>query len=177
MCGLPLPTHHRHLIDPASRRLTCSCDACALLFPQNGVTKYKSVPRRLRFLAGFQLTDTQWDNLLIPIGLAFFFQSSIEKRVLGLFPSPAGTTECTLGLNSWADIVADNPVLNEMEPDVEALLINRLHPPAECYLVPIDKCYELSGLIRANWHGLSGGPQMWERVQDFFASLKEISRA
>ena len=35
-----------------------------------------------------------------------------------------------------------------MEPDVEALLINRVGPAREYFLAPIDECYRLVGLIR-----------------------------
>jgi len=33
----------------------------------------------------------------------------------------------------------------------------------------------LVGLIRTNWHGLSGGTQMWEAIGEFFTELKERS--
>lgn len=172
MCGAGLMGQHQHLLDPASRRLVCSCDACAVLFFQSGETKYKRVPRRVRFLADFQMTDAQWDSLLIPIGLAFFVENSVENRVLALYPSPAGSTESMLSLESWSDIVQENPALTEMESDVEALLVNRLDHGAEYYIAPIDKCYQLVGLIRCNWHGLSGGSEVWGKIHDFFVELK-----
>src|ERR1700733_13147150 len=80
LCDTVLPPQHRHLIDPASRRLICACQACALLFPRGSDTKYKSVPRTVRFFENFRLADGQWDSLLIPIGLAFFVRSSAEGR-------------------------------------------------------------------------------------------------
>ncbi len=177
MCGAGLMHQHQHLIDPVSRRLVCACDSCAVLFYQSGETKYKRVPRRVRFLADFRMTDAQWDSLLIPIGLAFFLESSTEKRVLALYPSPAGSTESMLSLEAWWDIVQENPVLAEMESDVEALLVNRLDRTGEYYLAPVDKCYQLVGLIRSNWRGLSGGTEVWQKIGDFFAELKEVSIA
>jgi hypothetical protein len=177
MCGVGLMHQHQHLLEPVARRLVCACDACAVLFYQSGETKYKRVPRRVRFLKDFQMTDGQWDSLLIPIGLAFFVESSPENRVLALYPSPAGSTESLLSLEAWCDIVQENPVLAEMESDVEALLVNRLDHGAEYYLAPIDKCYELVGLIRSNWRGLSGGTEVWEKIRDFFVELKAGSNA
>lgn len=177
MCGKGLALQHQHLIDPAVRKLICACDACAVLFFQSGETKYKRVPRRVRLLKDFQLTDSQWDDLLVPIGLAFFVKSSPEQRVLALYPGAAGSTESMLPLDAWTDIVRDNPLLDHMESDVEALLVNRLNHKAEYYLTPIDKCYELVGLIRSNWHGLSGGTEVWRKIRDFFAELKELSHA
>jgi len=177
LCGIGVAHKHQHLINPASRRLVCACDACAVLFYQSGETKYKRVPRQARFLANFQMTDGQWDSLMIPIGLAFFVESSRENRVLALYPSPAGSTECLLSLEAWWDIVQENPVLTEMESDVEALLVNRLDREGEYYLAPIDQCYQLVGLIRSNWRGLSGGTEVWEKIRDFSAELKAGSYA
>lgn len=177
LCNSVLPERHRHLMDPVPRRLICTCDACALLFLRRGETKYKCVPRNARSLGDFHLSDLKWDSLLIPIGLAFFFESSTERRVMGFYPSPAGSTECMLSLDAWSDIVSENPVLRTMESDVEALLVNRLHMPAEYYVTPIDKCYELVGLIRKNWHGLSGGEETWDKIRHFFVELRESTRA
>ena len=177
MCGVGVAHKHQHLIDPVSRRLVCACDACAVLFYQSGETKYKRVPRQARFLKTFQMTDGQWDSLMIPIGLAFFVESSQENRVLALYPSPAGSTESLLSLEAWWDIVQENSVLTEMESDVEALLVNRLDREGEYYLAPIDQCYQLVGLIRSNWRGLPGGTEVWEKIRDFFAELKAGSNA
>jgi hypothetical protein len=60
-----------------------------------------------------------------------------------------------------------------MEPDVEALLVNRVRETREYYLVPIDACYKLVGLIRAHWRGLSGGAEVWHEIKHFFDELKE----
>lgn len=177
MCGASLLQEHRHLIDPESRRLVCACDACNVLFYRDGQTKFKSVPRHSRFLKDFQMTDAQWDNLMLPIGLAFFLDSSPARKVIAFYPSPAGAAESMLSLDAWAEIVAGNPVLASMQTDVEALLANRLDHRSEYYLAPIDKCYELIGLIRANWRGLSGGTEMWDKIHAFFAELKEGARA
>ncbi len=170
---------HPHLIEVAQRNILCTCDACAILFSGQGV-KFKRVPRRVRFLTGFNLSDAEWNGLMVPINMAFFFKSSLEDRVVALYPSPAGATESLLGLESWNDIVAANPILNEMEPDVEGLLVNRLgysrgYSAAEYYLLPIDECYKLVGLIRLHWNGLSGGTEVWQKLGEFFSGLKARS--
>ncbi|HTU48161.1 MAG TPA: DUF5947 family protein [Bryobacteraceae bacterium] len=175
LCGVALSSAHRHLIEPVARKLVCACDACALLFDSPTRTKYKRVPLDVRLLNDFQMTDAQWESLLIPIGMAFFFKSSVQGSTLAVYPSPAGATESLLSLDSWQEIVISNPLLARMEPDVEALLVNRLDAarrPAEYYLVPIDKCYELVGLIRSRWRGLSGGAEVWEQIRLFFDALK-----
>lgn len=173
LCSAELATEHEHLVDVSTRQLTCACQACAILFSGQANAKLRRVPRRIRYLADFRLSDAQWESLLIPISMAFFFQSSVAGKVVALYPSPAGATESLLDFESWDEIRRDNPVLDEMEPDTEALLVNRMRGAAEYYLLPIDECYRLVGLIRTHWHGLSGGAEMWEVIGKFFAELKE----
>ena len=121
------------------------------------------------------MTDAQWDDLHLPINLAFFFQSTTIGRVVALYPSPAGATESLLSLEAWHELGSEQPVLNELEPDVEALLVNRLGPSREYYRVPIDECYRLVGLIRTHWRGLSGGAEVWEEIGAFFHALQRRS--
>jgi hypothetical protein len=177
MCARELPPEHEHLVEPANRKLVCACSACAILFEGQGV-KYKRVPRRVLFLKDFQLTDAQWDGLMVPIEMAFFFRSTPHGKMIALYPSPAGPTESLLALDTWNDIVDMNPALNQMEPDVTALLVNRVGhargaAQPEYYVVPIDECYKLVGLIRAHWRGLSGGTEVWREISAFFAALKK----
>lgn len=180
MCSHELHGDHPHLIEPASRKLLCACEACAILFCGAAETKYRRVPRRIRFLADFRLSDALWESLMIPINMAFFFNSTAAGHIVALYPSPAGPTESLLGLDAWKEIVQLNPILSEMEPDVEALLVNRIgssrgYSGAEYYQVPIDECYKLVGLIRAHWRGLSGGNKVWEEIAIFFNGLKQRS--
>jgi hypothetical protein len=178
LCSTDLASDHPHLLDPRTRKLFCACGACAILFTSQASAKYKRVPQTIRFLDNFRLTDLQWASLTIPINVAFFFESSPENRVVALYPSPAGAPESQLPLDMWSEIVAGNPVLAEMEKDVEALLVNRLgpgrgYPTPEYYLLPIDECYRLVGLIRSQWKGLSGGAEVWEELEKFFTGLKD----
>jgi hypothetical protein len=181
LCGRAVPSDHQHLIEPANRRLLCVCDACAILFP-GGHQKYSRVPRAMRILAGFRITDAQWDSLLIPIEMAFFYRSTQTGRVVAVYPSPAGPTESLLPLETWDEIVADNPVLGTLAPDVEALVVNRLGSRGreatsrelgvEYYILPIDQCFRLVGLIRLHWKGLSGGTEVWKEIAGFFADIR-----
>jgi hypothetical protein len=180
MCSKELATSHQHLLEPLTRKLICSCDACAILFSSHGDTKYKRVPRRVRFLDGFRLTDSRWDGLMMPINMAFFFKSTPQGRVVALYPSPAGATESLLSFDTWDEIELENPVLLEMEADVEALLVNRIchargFTNPEYYIVPIDECFKLVGLIRSRWQGLSGGTEVWREIGQFFSDLKDKS--
>jgi hypothetical protein len=175
MCSVGLNVDHQHLLAPLTRELKCVCDACAVLFTGQAGTNLRRIPRRIRFLSDFDITDAQWDSLMLPIHLAFFFKSTHESRIVALYPSPAGPTESLLPLNTWDEIVQDYPALQTMEPDVEALLVHRVGIVREHYIVPIDECYKLVGLIRAKWRGLSGGAEVWDEIAQFFAGLKEHS--
>jgi hypothetical protein len=126
-------------------------------------------------LRDFRLGDELWDDLRLPISLAFFFYSTRAQRVVAIYPSPAGGTESLLALESWRRLEEDNPLLRELEPDVEALLVNRVRAAREYYRAPVDLCYRLVGLIRTNWRGLSGGGLVWEEIESFFADLKRRS--
>jgi hypothetical protein len=175
LCDADLADEHPHLVEVASRRLACACDACAILFAGQVGTRYRRVPRRVRFLPDFRLADQSWEGLHLPIDLAFFLHSTPAGRVVALYPSPAGATESLVTLEAWEELAASNPVLREFEPDVEALLVNRMGGARECYRVGIDECYRLVGLIRIHWRGLAGGPAVWGEIAGFFAGLKERS--
>ena len=177
LCSAGLAHEHPHLVEIASRRIICACEACATLFDGLAGGKYRRVSRRAQLLSDFKMTDAQWDSLLIPINMAFLFHSSLEGRIIPLYPSPAGAVESLLPLDSWNEIVRENPILAHLRPDIEALLVNRVGhahelSEAEYYIAPIDECYRLVGLIRANWKGLSGGSEVWAEIGRFFSRLK-----
>ncbi len=176
MCSRELPSEHQHLLEPATRKLICACEACAILFSGGSNLKFKRVPRDVRFLKDFRMTEGQWDGLMIPIEMAFIFSSTPHGKTMAYYPSPAGATESLLSLDTWNDVVSENPSLQQLQPDVEALLVNRVGAARgvkpEFYVVPIDKCYELVGLIRMHWRGLSGGTEVWREVGKFFADMK-----
>src|SRR5262245_65413351 len=100
------------------------------------------VPRRTLYLKDFRLTDAQWEGLLIPIQLAFFFQSSAAGRVIALYPSPAGPTESSLDLAMWDEISQCNPALKRISPDVEGLLVKRAERAGGAPGYFLDALYE-----------------------------------
>jgi hypothetical protein len=180
LCSAGLDQEHPHLVELVSRQILCACDACAMLFDGMEKSRYKRVSRRAQYLSGFRMTDSQWESLLIPINMAFFFRSSIEGKVVVLYPSPAGAVESLLPLEAWNEIAADNRSLRGLLPDIEALLVNRVGhahglAQAEYYIAPMDQCYKLVGLIRSNWRGLSGGAEVWEAIGGFFSDLRSKS--
>lgn len=173
LCGASLPADHVHQFHPTARRIRCACSSCALLpavLPQDHA--WREIPRGIRRLAEFQLSDMVWDDLMIPISLAFFSHSTPAGRVVALYPGPAGAAESLLRLDAWREIADANPVLHSMQPDVEALLVNRVAGTREYFIVPIDECYKLVGIIRLHWRGLSGGAEVWGYIARFFDDLR-----
>jgi hypothetical protein len=173
LCAAPIPSAHRHLLDLRNRELICACRACSLLFDREaaGAGKYRVVPERRLRLTDFELSDLEWERLRIPVDMAFLFHNSAAERVMAFYPGPMGPTESQLELDTWDEIEQANPVLATMEPDVEALLVNRARGARSQWLVPIDDCYALVGLIRTRWRGFSGGREVWQEIDRFFAAL------
>jgi len=174
-CSVPLGPVHRHLIEVATRQILCTCDACGLRFEGVVAGRYKLIPRRARALPDFQINDVQWASLGLPIDLSFISYSSPRQKVLAFYPSPGGVIESLLPLNSWDQLVADNPPLQKIEPDSEAFLANRTGGAREYYVAPIDSCFELAGLVRMHWRGLAGGTAVWSEVTNFFAKLRSTA--
>ena len=117
-------------------------------------------------------TRRQWDELQIPVGLAFLFPNSVLDRVVAFYPGPAGATESELPLDAWTGSSRATRSSAQLRPDVEALLIrgeDRGGNEFSCYLVPIDACYELVGRLRLLWRGFDGGAEARQAIDEFFA--------
>jgi hypothetical protein len=174
LCGEAIGAEHQHLLDVSTRELQCACRACALLFdrPAAAGGARRLVPSRSRYLVDFDMSDAIWESLRIPVNMAFFTYNSAAERVLALYPGPMGPTESLLTFEDWTDLEDRNPILKGMQRDVEALLINRVRGQRDHFIVPIDECYKLVGIIRLHWRGLSGGREVWGEIDSFFATLK-----
>jgi hypothetical protein len=145
------------------------CELCST----PAAPKYRRVPRRFEFLTDFRMSDIQWEGLGFPINLAFFLHSTPAGRIVALYPSPEGASEALLPSDACQDVVDDYPCLRDLEPDVEALLVNRLGPEPMYCRVGVDQCYALVGIVRTHWRGLSGGAADWAEITRFFDRLRE----
>lgn len=174
LCSEPIPPEHRHLLEVATREILCCCRACSILFDSEAASegRYRLIPDRRLFLEDFEMSDAQWESLRIPVDMAFFFYSAPAGRVVAFYPSPMGPTESLLKLGAWEELERANPVLRRMEQDVEALLVHRVRGAREHFLVPMDQCYALVGLIRTRWRGFTGGAEVWREIGDFFEDLR-----
>jgi hypothetical protein len=174
LCAAPLPDGHRHLLDREERVPRCACAPCAVLFdraPASG-DRYALIPDRRWLLRDFTLDDEAWAALAVPVGMLFAYRDSAAGRVVARYPSPAGAVEAALEPDVWAALERANPVLRDLTPDVEALLVDRRDATRDHLLVPIDDCHRLTALLRTRWKGLAGGPQVWAALSEFFADLR-----
>lgn len=190
LCTEPIGARHRHLLNMESREVECACDPCALRFEGTVGGRYKLVPRDIYSAEGLRIEDALWNRLSLPINLAFFFYrtpqeeegegraagSGEEPEVTAMYPSPAGATESLLPLAAWDALAEQHPALEAIEPDVRALLVNRVEERDDYYLAPIDWCYRLVGLIRLHWRGFSGGEEVWAEIDGVFEELDRQSR-
>lgn len=169
LCGATIPPDHRHLLHLETRRIVCSCETCRALL--SGDTPYRPTGTRVLWLPELDLSDEVWASLAIPIGLACLYRDGRAGELVALYPSAAGTTRSELDLTAWERIVAANPVLDDLEDDVEALVIDRLGEERRYAVAPIDECFRLAGMIRLAWAGISGGDAVRDAVDAFFAEL------
>ena len=178
-CGVEIAEKHSHAVNMETRSLLCVCRPCYLLFTHQGAAKgkYRAVPERYLYAPGLILTDAQWNRLQIPVGIAFFFFNTSLDRTVAFYPSPAGATESLLSLETWDELARTNPLLTTFAADVEALLVRSVQRRGgfECYIVPIDACYELVGRIRRRWKGFDGGEEAWQEIDAFFAEVRARS--
>jgi hypothetical protein len=170
LCGVTIPSDHRHLLHLTERRIVCACEACWAM--RSGEGDYRPTGNRTLWLPELDVPEDLWAAFQIPIGLAFFMRSTVTECVVALYPSPAGATESELHFEAWGRMLELNPVLGDLEPDIEGLVINRLAEPPMYAIAPIDRCYELTGLIKASWEGISGGPGVEQAVTSFFAGVR-----
>jgi hypothetical protein len=179
LCGRPIPPEHRHVLDLQDRNLLCACRACTVLFDRRaaGGGHWRLVPERRLRLDDFEMPDVLWERLQIPVDMAFFFHNTSAGRVMAYYPSPMGPTESQLELEAWDELVAANEILRTLEADVEALLVNRARGQRRTWLVPIEECYALVAVIRTRWRGFSGGREVWEELDRFYAELDRKSKA
>jgi Fe-S cluster biogenesis protein NfuA len=173
LCSIGIGGGHRHLIHLEERRLVCVCATCWAL--RSGDAQFRPVGIRRVWLDGMRISDEQWAAFQIPIGLAFFMISSVTGSVIALYPSPAGATESELDLQAWAAMCAANPEL-ELEPDTEALVVNRLAEPSQQMIVPIDAAYGLVGVVKSSWEGITGGAAVGDAVAAYLEDLRELPK-
>jgi hypothetical protein len=173
LCNTTVPADHRHMLNLYERQIVCVCESCWAL--RSGDPEFRPTGSRTLWLEDFVLPEELWAQFRIPIGLAFFMHSTVTSCVVAMYPSPAGATESELHFETWSRLVEMNPVLRDLEPDAEALIVNRTSDPPAFAIAPIDRCYMLVGLIKASWEGISGGAGVEEAIAAYFDELRAVA--
>jgi Family of unknown function (DUF5947) len=176
LCSAAIGDEHRHLLEIGGGELRCVCVACSVLFDRAdaGGGHYRAVPVTRRRVVDFDMDDVSWASLDVPVGLAFFVDDGAGK-IDAWYPNPLGMTHSEPDAAVWGDLRRANPVLDGMEPQVEALLVNRRGDEPEHWVVPVDVCYRMAALVRQHWQGFTGGP-VWAEISSFFESLRRGAR-
>jgi hypothetical protein len=180
MCSESIDDEHQHVVNIEGRQLMCVCRGCYLLFTDtNAALRYRAIPDRYLTFPDFALDRREWEALQIPVGLAFFFRNTALDRIVAFYPGPAGATESELDLSAWNNIRDADPRVDMLADDTEALIVRvpevETEAP-ECFLVPIDACYEFVGRLRMLWHGFDGGQQVRNFITEFFDQVKARSQ-
>ena len=125
LCPLSLPDDHKHLLDLEERRIVCVC--ADLLVDALG---RRALPADRLAHAVARRRSSSRTSCGRSSRSRSAWRSSCARatsgKVVGLYPSPAGATECELDLEAWDRLVAANPVLEDLDPDAEALIVNRM---------------------------------------------------
>jgi Family of unknown function (DUF5947) len=173
LCGTTVPHDHRHMLNLYERQIVCVCESCWAL--RSGDADFRPTGNRTLWLDGFRLPEDIWAQFRIPIGLAFFMHSSVTDCIVAMYPSPAGATESELHFETWNRLAGLNPVLRDLEPDAEALIVNRTADPPMFAIAPIDRCYMLVGVVKQAWEGISGGAGVEEAIARYFEELRRVA--
>jgi hypothetical protein len=145
-----------------------------VLFDAGNATssRYRRIRPGVARLDGLRFSDAAWYALGVPVGLAFFTRISATGDVVAAYPGPAGAVESVVEPTAWDGLLSEHPELRDLEPDVEALLVNRLGAEPQHFRLSIDRCYELAGLVRSSWRGITGGSEVAAAIEQYFSALQ-----
>ena len=178
LCSAALAHEHPHLVEISLRQIVCACEACATLFDGMASGKYRRVSRRAQLLANFQIDrravgkppDPHQHGVLLPIAAWKEKWSHSTPALPELwnpcFRSMPGTRSC----RRTPSLASCNPISRRCSSTGWVTPTNGRRPST--IIAPIDECYKLVGLIRANWKGLSGGAEVWAEIGRFFSALR-----
>jgi len=149
------------------------CETC--WSTRSGDPEFRPPGSRTLLLEDFAMSDEVWSAFQIPIGLTFLLRSSVSGGVVALYPSPAGATESELELTAWDALCAANPILERLEPDAEALVVDRTSSTPLYAIVPVDQAYRLVGLVKERWEGITGGRGVQDAIAEYFDGLRSVA--
>ena len=164
----------------SSRELLCACRACSILFDRRGRER-GPLPARRRPPAAPRRLRARRRRRGRSCGCRSRSRSSSTAAPTGacrrFYPSPMGPTESLLGARGVGG--SSRPPTRcwrRWRPTSRRCWSTARAARARHWLVPIDECYALVGLIRTRWRGLTGGAEVWEEIGAFFDELDRRAR-
>jgi hypothetical protein len=148
MCAAALSEAHEHLFEPKARQVSCACQACALLFPNEVGGRYRRLTRSVQRLHQAAISGADLEALGIPVRLVCLCPSAEHDRVFAMYPSPAGAIEADVSMPQWQDWLQQRPQIT-VANDLEALVIDARASESRIWRVSIDVCQRLLGQLRA----------------------------
>ena len=137
LCSEPIPPEHRHLLDLETRELRCACRRAACCStaraPAAGTTPG---PRPAAAAGRLRARRRAWEELRIPVDMAFFFHRARGRARRRLLPGADGRDRVAARAARLGGDRGRQPRARGMEPDVEALLVNRARGARDSWLVP-----------------------------------------
>ena len=150
------PPEHRHLLDLQRAALLCACRAVLdpVRPPRRGRRPLRLVPERAGGCSTTSSSTTRCGRARHPgrpgVLLPEHAPPVAWSRSTRARSAP---TESLLELTAWDELARRTRCSRELQPDVEALLVNRTGERARALARPVDRCYELVG---AHPHALEG---------------------
>ena len=170
LCAAGVRSGHRHLLQLEQKSIVCVCESCFERGARDA--ELRRTHGRVEWLEDFRLPEHVWTALGPPAGLALFRRSSSAGRVVALNPRASGAAEAELPATEWARLASDNPALDSLEPDAEALIVDRLGGTPRHLIAPIDACNRLVGLVQSRTRAGMGEPELGPALDDFFYGLR-----
>lgn len=165
-CGMAVESAHPHRLDPEGWQVICACNACDR--DRADEPRLRRVGHRVEKIEDPRVGERMLMVVDVPVGLAFFTRTRRAANVF--YPAPTGTAEARIDVETWAALEAELPEVARLEPEVEAIVVSL--SPRRTFVVPIDECFRLAGMLRSAWVGWSGGAEARSAIEDFFATLE-----
>ena len=166
------------------RRASCMCACRAVLDPvrpraRPAAATTGSCPTGGCGSTASSSTTSRWEELRIPVDMAFFFHSSAGRARGGVLPEPDGRDRVAARARrvgrSWRRPTRCSA---SWSPTSRRCSSTARAARAQHWLVPIDECYALVGLIRTRWRGLHRRhARCGRRSAAFFDGLDQRARS
>ena len=135
------------------------------------------MPDRYLYDPAHPMTEADWDQLEIPVGLAFFLRSSEDRQVAGFYTrARPGPTESPRSGRVGPDSPGPSAARRHRARRGGGPHHARTDDVIEYFLVPIDACYELAGRMRLHWRGFDGGTEARHAIAEFLDGVRSRAR-